>query len=527
MRRPLVLSGFMATGKSTVGRALAQRVGRPFIDLDLALERRLGVKIPEYFAKHGEAAFRAEERQEVLRSLAESRPDAAPILALGGGALLARDLRLRVLDAAVVITLSASPAEIARRAGSRSGRPLLDSPDPAQRALELLAQRALAYAEAHATIPTDGRTPEQIAERVLAEWQRDAIAVAAGESSYVVEVGTGLLPRLAELAATTSTPVLVTDRNVEPLHAPATRAALGAPSRPLAELVLEPGEREKHVGSVDLVWRAALAAGADRKSIFVGLGGGVVTDMTGFAAATYLRGVAWVGVPTTLLAMVDASVGGKTGVDLEQAKNAVGAFWQPRGVLCDTALEATEPARGYTGALAEVVKTAVIGDPELFELLEREQAAVRARDPGLVAEIVRRSVRVKARVVGQDERESGLRAVLNLGHTLGHALEAHAGFERLTHGEAVSLGLVASVRVGERLGQTPRGLGERVTKLLSELGLPTDLAREPLGEAAELVGLDKKRAGSRVRFVVARELGRVETTEIELGELKSLARTLQ
>jgi shikimate kinase/3-dehydroquinate synthase len=225
--------------------------------------------------------------------------------------------------------------------------------------------------------------------------------------------------------------------------------------------------------------------------------------------------------------MVDASVGGKTGVDLEQAKNAVGAFWQPRGVLCDTALEATEPLRGYTGALAEVVKTAIIGDKELFELLEREQTAVRARDPGMVAEMVRRSVRVKARIVGLDARESGLRAVLNLGHTLGHALEAHAGFERLTHGEAVSLGLVAAVRVGERLGQTPRELGERVTRLLANLGLPTQLEAEPLADAAELVGLDKKRAGSRVRFVVAHDVGHVETTDIDLAELKSLARALQ
>jgi shikimate kinase/3-dehydroquinate synthase len=527
MRRPLLLSGFMATGKTTVGRLLAQRVGRPFIDLDQALERRLELRIPEFFVKHGEAAFRAEERQELLRALASAQPGSAPVVAVGGGALLPRDLRLQALDAAIVVTLSASPAEIARRAGARSGRPLLDAPDPAQRALELLAQRALAYAEAHASVPTDGRTPEQLVELVLAEWQRDAIAVAAGESSYVVEVGSGLLPRLAALSASKSTPVLVTDRNVEPLHAPATRAALGAPARPLAELVLEPGEREKHVGSVERIWRAALAAGADRKSVFVGLGGGVVTDMTGFAAATYLRGVPWVGVPTTLLAMVDASVGGKTGVDLELAKNAVGAFWQPRGVLCDTALEATEPARGYTSALAEVVKTAVIGDPELFELLEREAASVRARDPGLVSEMVRRSVRVKARIVGLDEREGGLRAVLNLGHTLGHALESHAGFERLTHGEAVSLGLVAALRVGERLGHTPRDLGERVTRLLASLRLPTDLAREPVADAAELVGLDKKRAGTNVRFVVARELGQVETTDIGLTELKALARALQ
>jgi shikimate kinase/3-dehydroquinate synthase len=527
MQRPLLLSGFMATGKSTVGRLLAARVGRPFVDLDARIEARLGTRIQEFFAARGEAAFRAEERSELERVLGEATADAPPVVALGGGALLSREVRLRALDAAVVVTLSASPDEIARRAGARSGRPLLDTPDPAARALELLTQRAPAYVESHAVVKTDGRTPEQVADTALLEWRRDAIAVAAGEYSYTVEVGSGSLQRLAELGAGASSLLLVSDQNVEPLHGAAARAVLGKVGRSVAQIVLPAGEREKHVGSIEQVWRAALHSGADRKSLFVGLGGGVITDMTGFAAATYLRGVGWLGVPTTLLAMVDASVGGKTGVDLEQAKNAVGAFWQPRGVLCDAALEATEPTRGYTSALAEIVKTALIGDPGLFELLEREREAVRARAPELVSEMVRRSVRVKARVVGLDERESGLRAVLNLGHTLGHALEAQAGFERLTHGEAVSLGLVAALRIGVALGETPPSLADRVQSLLDELGLPTDLSREPLREATELIGLDKKRAGSRVRFVLARDIGQVDTRDIELEELRALALKLK
>jgi shikimate kinase/3-dehydroquinate synthase len=516
----------MATGKSTVGRLLAGRVGRPFIDLDARLEARLGTKIADFFAQRGEAAFRAEERGELERVLAEAPAETAPVIALGGGALLARDVRLHALDRAVVVTLSASPQEIARRAGASSGRPLLDAPDPARRALELLAQRTPAYVEAHAVLPTDGRAPHAVADAVLAIWRRNAIAVAAGEHSYVVEVGRGLLARLAELGASASSFLLVSDRNVEPLHGRAARDALAATARSVEEIILPAGEREKHVGSVEQIWRAALHGGADRQSLFVGLGGGVITDMTGFAASTYLRGVGWLGVPTTLLAMVDASVGGKTGVDLEQAKNAVGAFWQPRGVLCDAELEASEPARGYTSALAEVVKTAIIGDPELFALLEASAPAVRRRDPELVTEMVRRSVRVKARVVGLDEREGGLRVVLNLGHTVGHALESYAGFERLTHGEAVSLGLVAALRIGVALGETPRSLAERVTALLAALGLPTDLAREPVREATELIALDKKRAGSRVRFVVARELGAVDTLDIELGELRTLAQNL-
>jgi 3-dehydroquinate synthetase len=202
--------------------------------------------------------------------------------------------------------------------------------------------------------------------------------------------------------------------------------------------------------------------------------------------------------------MVDASVGGKTGVDFGPAKNSVGSFWQPSGVICETDFVKTEGERAYRGALAEVVKTAVIGDPELFDLLESCTADVLAREPETVAEIVHRSVALKAWVVGTDERESGIRAWLNLGHTLGHALEAHGEYSRLTHGEAVSLGMVAALRIGERLGETPRELTERVVTLLGRLGLPSSLAGEPVTAAAELLGHDKKRAGAKLRFVLAR-----------------------
>jgi shikimate kinase / 3-dehydroquinate synthase len=524
VERPLLLNGFMATGKSTVGRLLAAKLNRRFVDLDERLTVRFGSSIPEFFARSGEAAFRVQEAAELERVLGEEPGGPAPIVALGAGALLSRERRLTALDRAVVVTLTATPAEIARRAGTVSGRPLLDADNVELRATELLTQRALAYAEAHAAVSTEGNAPERIADAVLGVWRRDPVAVAAGSESYAVEVGRGLVAeRVPELTQTASLAVLVSDTNVEPLHGASVRAALGARARRDAELILEPGERHKQIGSIERIWRAALAAGADRKSYFVGLGGGVVTDMTGFAAASFLRGVRWIGLPTTLLAMVDASVGGKTGVDLEQAKNAVGAFWQPSGVLCDVDLEATEPERGYVSALAEVVKTAIIGDATLLDRLEAELPAVRARAPELVDEMVRRSVRVKARIVSFDERESGLRAVLNLGHTYGHALEAEAGFERLTHGEAVALGLVAALRAGERLGHTPKALAERVTRLLAALGLPTELERGALTRAAELLGLDKKRAGKKLKFVVARDAGRVETVDIEVETLRRLA----
>lgn len=526
VQRPLLLTGFMATGKSTVGRLLAKKVGRPFVDLDERITARLGMSIKDYFAREGEAAFRTVEQRELL-ALFDENNAAPPVVALGAGALLVRETRVWVLERAVVVTLEAKPAEVARRAGSHSGRPLLEGANGEQRATALMAERELVYAESHARVPTDGRRPDAIADDVRVHWQRNAIAVAAGANSYAVEVGRGLVrERLGDLARGASQALLITDEHVAPLHAPVARAALGALLAPGAEVVLTPGEIHKHIGSVERIWRAALHAGIDRKSVFVGLGGGVATDITGFAAASFLRGIQWIGVPTTLLAMVDASVGGKTGVDLEQAKNAVGAFHQPSGVLCDTELEATEPERGYVSALAEVVKTAVIGDPNLLDLLEREAARVRARDQELVGELVRRSITVKARIVSLDERESGLRAVLNLGHTVGHALESHAGLERLTHGEAVSLGTVAALRIGQALGHTPPALTERVTRLLGELGLPIDLSREPLREAAELLGHDKKRAGKRLKFVVAYEPGRVDTVDLELGELRTLTHQL-
>lgn len=519
MERPLLLSGFMGTGKTTVGREVAVSTGRPFVDLDAEVERKAGTSVADLFASRGEDAFRELEGQVLARVLAGSGP--APVVSLGGGALLVRTTRLDALDRGVVVTLEATPEEILARTRGGAGRPLLAVPDPAARIRKLLGERHLAYLECHARIPTTGRSTRDVARDVREVWERDPIAVAAGAASYAVDVGSGIVgERLAPAVQGASVALLVTDRNVEPHHGEPTEAAARATVPRTAKVVLEPGEEHKTLASLDRIWNAALAAGADRKSRFVALGGGVVCDVTGFAAATWMRGVPWVSVPTTLLAMVDASVGGKTAVDLAQAKNAVGAFWQPRAVLCDVQHLATEPFPGYRSALAEVVKTALIGDPSLLVLLEEHTDRALARDPELVREIVRRSIRVKARVVSLDEREDGIRAWLNLGHTVGHAIEAYGGYGRLRHGEAISLGLVAALRIGERLGRTDRELSERCIDLLGRLGLPVDLSAEPLSKAVGLIGHDKKRAGARLRFIVAAALGRVEMVDLELTELR-------
>jgi len=521
MQRPLILNGFMATGKSTIGERVAREAGHPFVDLDRQIESEAGTSIERLFAERGEPAFRALERAALLGVLDRADPSTKPaVVAVGGGALLSRDLRLRALDEAVVVTLEASAPEIARRALAQGPRPLLGGPNPELRVNELLELRARCYAEAHARISCEAPI-ETVSAGVRRVWERDELAVAAGEASYAVQVGSGITSgRLGELVAGSPVCVLVSDSNVSPLHGAGVERALSNAGTRVVRIDLEPGETHKHIGTVERIWRAALAGAADRQATFVALGGGVVTDMTGFAAATWMRGVRWIGLPTTLLAMVDASVGGKTGVDLETAKNAVGAFWQPSGVLCDVSYLSTEPDRGFHSALAEVVKTALVGDPRLFEILEQQAEGIAQRDPQVIAEIVRRSVRVKARIVSFDERESGLRAVLNLGHTVGHALEAQAGYFGLTHGEAVSLGLVAALQLGEKLGHTPADLSVRTLELLRRLGLPASLIGQPLAAATGLIGHDKKRAGSAVRFVFARKLGHVETVAIPLAELR-------
>lgn len=521
MRRPLFITGFMATGKSSVGRLVAARAGRPFIDLDARIEARAGVSVAEIFSRWGEGEFRRLEREELLKLLEPSAAAEAPVVSLGGGTLVRRDVRLLALDGAVVVTLEASPREVVRRGGGAGARPLLSGPDPEGRATELLELRQRGYCEAHARVRTDGRDPESVADEVLAIWRRDSLAVGVGEQSYAVDIGAGLLEeRLAGAVGAASRVVLVSDENVFRLHGARALGALGG--EPVV-VQLTPGEEHKHIGSVERIWRAALEAGADRSSVFVAFGGGVTSDITGFAAASYMRGVPWVCVPTTLLSMVDASVGGKTGVDLLEAKNAIGAFHQPKAVLCDVDVLSTEGDRGFRSALAEVVKTALIGDAALLDLLEREPARVAERAPELLIELVRRSIRVKARVVSADERESGLRAVLNLGHTVGHALEAQGGYSRLTHGEAISLGLVAALRMGVLLGVTTEDLARRVERILAQLGLPTDLAAEPVAEAVRLIGHDKKRSGKKLRFVVALEPGRVETRDLELDRVRELA----
>jgi shikimate kinase / 3-dehydroquinate synthase len=511
------LWGPMGSGKSTVGRLVARNMKWRFVDTDRVIEERSGKSVTAIFDEGGESAFRALERDIVVECLNEKEP---MVVALGGGSLLDRGLRRQTLERAIVIVLQAPVETLARRLRGATNRPLLAGGSFDAKLERLVAERADSYAECHATLETEGRPPTALADdvRALARSRRQVVAL--GQRSYVVEVGEGWGPLVRHFERSKTNGIFrVTDTNVSEAVGPDIRRAFGWVQQPF-HVTLEPGEERKNLETMRELWQRAQAAGVDRWWTFLGLGGGVVTDITGFLAATWLRGVSWVAAPTSLLGMVDAAIGGKTGIDFGDAKNAVGAIHQPSFVYENIQTLITEPERSFRSGIAEVVKTALLTDDDFVSLLETNAAAILRRESAVLSEVVVRSAKLKARVVSNDEHEGGLRAVLNLGHTLGHALEAAGSWTRWRHGEAVSLGLVLALRLGESLGHTERGLAERAKHLLAQFGLPTSVSRETLVEALPFVRHDKKRSAATIKFVFLRTPGTYAVEAINVDTLE-------
>ena len=340
------------------------------------------------------------------------------------------------------------------------------------------------------------------------------VHVALGERSYDIHIGSGNLPAVGQYTAglgRLTHAIVITDSNVQPLFAERCVASLQAAGARVDLVVITAGEASKTVETANRLWQQLCRCGADRKSVVVALGGGVIGDLAGFVAATYTRGLSFVQVPTTLLAHVDSSVGGKVGVNLPDAKNMVGAFWQPRGVLIDTCVLETLPIREYRAGLAEVVKYGVILDAEFFEYLESHVAALNERRADVLQYIIARSCRLKADVVERDERElTGLRAVLNYGHTFGHAFESATNYEQYLHGEAVALGMVCASQLAERLQRIDASLTQRQCQLLAALGLPVRIPQLDTEVLLAAMQRDKKVEHGRLRFVLPSRLGHVE-----------------
>jgi 3-dehydroquinate synthase len=342
----------------------------------------------------------------------------------------------------------------------------------------------------------------------------ETVRVELGERSYDIGIGAGNLVQVGRFVAErgdASHAVVITDENVEKPHAMLVAESVAQTSTAVDLVVIEPGEQSKCVTTANELWEKLLDLGADRKTVILAVGGGVIGDLAGFIAATYARGIPFFQIPTTLLAQVDSSVGGKVGINLPAAKNMVGAFLQPQGVLIDTATLGTLPDPEYRAGLAEVVKYGVILDAELFEFLEVNASRILQRDQGALAHVIGRCCRLKADIVQQDEREvSGLRAVLNYGHTVGHALESLAGYGALLHGQAVAIGMVSASRLAERLGRIDASVTARQEKLLATFGLPTHLPDVDADQIVRGMMHDKKVQHGQLRFVLPTRLGHAE-----------------
>lgn len=516
----IYLYGPSGSGKSTIGKLLAGQLGLTYYDLDELIVDNAGMDIPQIFALEGEAGFRQRE-YDLMDRVAQG---GAMVIALGGGALLDESSRALAQASGQVVCLSADLETLAQRlAQDANQRPLLassstndqDSQAVRKTSLDelrtslraLLERRAAHYASFSIQVDTSQQSPEQAAWEIQVRLGRFYITgMGKGYMALAAPGALQVLPAwMAELGL--SGPLaLVSDSHVAPLYGERLLVILQSAGYAARLIHFPAGEVHKTIATVEDLWLAFLESGLERSSTVLALGGGVVGDLAGFAAATYLRGVPWVCLPTTLLSMVDASLGGKTGADLPQGKNLVGAFHPPSLVLADSQTLGTLPERELRNGLAEVVKHGVIGDPRLFELCEQGWQAVHAN----LDEIVRRAMAVKIRVICSDPYEQGQRAALNLGHTLGHAIEMASDFQ-LQHGEAVAIGMVAAASYAERIGLAHAGLAGRLRKVLTNLGLPVDIP--PNLETQRLVsgmGVDKKRKGGKVRLALPRQVGDVQ-----------------
>ncbi len=492
-----LLTGPPGAGKTTIGRLCAELLKYDFIDIDEGIVARAGKSIPDIFQQQGEVAFRALEREAVVQAAGQDRR----VIALGGGALLDDDNRALTAAAGPVICLRATEESIRARLGAESGRPLLQGGEKDGFALRaLLRERATHYDSFALQLHTDALTPQAAAEHIVSElmpWRSTVQTPAGGYPVVLGESARLYLPRLLREHGLPHPAVVVTDSNVDPLWAAALGEQFSAP------LVSVPaGETQKTLASVRELYDAFLQHGLDRHSLILAVGGGVIGDLAGFAAATFMRSVRWVNVPSTLLAMVDASIGGKVGVDLPQGKNLVGAFHPPALVLADPELLTTLPREEYASGMAEVLKHGLIADEELF-------AALGPQALPLSRELLQHALVVKIEIVQRDPHEQGERAKLNLGHTIGHGIEVASNFA-LRHGEAIAIGLLAETRLAERSGLASAGLSEQVETQLLALGLPTGCPGLPAERIRALMASDKKKRAGELTFALPTAIGAVE-----------------
>ncbi|MGP3751212.1 3-dehydroquinate synthase [Streptomyces sp. IBSNAI001] len=527
----IVLVGPMGVGKSTVGELLADRLGTAYRDTDADVVATAGKAISEIFFDDGEERFRALERQAVRDAVDQH----TGVLALGGGAVLDEETRA-LLAGRPVVYLSMDVDEAVRRVGLNTARPLL-AVNPRRQWRELMDARRPLYEEVAAvTVTTDERAPEEVAQAIIEALElpertggpvpsdqeksrmteqgttRIQIAGTAGTDPYEVLVGRQLLGELPNLIGDLAKRVAVLHPEALAETGEAVREDLASQGYEAIAIQLPNAEEAKTVEVAAYCWKALGQTGFTRTDVIVGIGGGATTDVAGFVAASWLRGVRWIAVPTTVLGMVDAAVGGKTGINTAEGKNLVGAFHPPAGVLCDLAALDSLPVNDYVSGMAEIIKAGFIADPVILDLVESDPQGARTPAGPHTAELIERSIRVKAEVVSSDFKESGLREILNYGHTLAHAIEKNERY-KWRHGAAVSVGMVFAAELGRLAGRLDDATADRHRAVLESVGLPLTYRGDQWPKLLENMKVDKKSRGDLLRFIVLDGIGKPTVLE--------------
>ncbi len=516
-RELLILAGFMGTGKSTVGQLCAKSLGYDFIDADAEIERRADMSIAQIFEQQGEVAFRRIEA-DLVRELVMRR---RTVIATGGGMMVEPTNRHALLQAGTCVCLTASPEVIVQRVDADT-RPMLRGGAVRERVAKLLKERESTYQELHYQVDTSNCTPEETAAQVLtlygAEWTRFRVntpPVLAGLSRsnyYDIVFGCDILDQLGSALSGRGWSVpfaIISDEIVSPLYAQRIRANLEHAGISAFIHTIPPGEANKTLVTVEDIYRDFSEHGLERGGVVLAVGGGIVGDVAGFAAATYLRGVSFIQVPTTLLAMADSSIGGKVGVDTAFGKNLVGAFKQPELVAIDTDCLSTLPFEELSNGYAEIIKAALISGGDSYARVCAHKLGPKSDNstpfgPGgeeWIIEALLDAIELKRRVVEEDPFEKGRRAILNLGHTFGHGIEAWSHFS-IKHGQAVALGMLCAARLSSALGLCDKALPAQVKQLLDGSGLPVRLPAADAEAIWALMQSDKKRRDNHLRFVL-------------------------
>ncbi len=548
----LIITGFSGTGKSLVAKEVARRLNWDFLDTDDEIVKQTGKPIAEIFRRDGESKFRELERETIRKACLQRQT----VIAIGGGAIADPQNYELLAKTGVIVCLEAKPETIYERlfqeavhSPETEVRPLLATDNPLEHIRQLKASRQPSYAKADWAIHTDSLSVSEVAEEVIRAWRllrrpdfigvprndreearndkekaqsgiaKDiACLVETATQSYPVFVGYGLLDKLGEKmrqAALSGTATIISDKNVFSLYGSKVEGILKDAGFVVNSFVVPPGEETKNMDYAIKIYDFLVGHRAERDDVIIALGGGMVGDLAGFVAATFLRGMFWIQVPTSLIAMVDASIGGKVGVNHPEGKNLIGAFYQPNLVLADCQTLTTLPQRELVSGWAEVIKHGMILDKEFFEFLETNVNRLTKLELEALTRAIARSAAIKAQVVNQDEKErEGKRTMLNYGHTIAHGLETATQYKCFLHGEAVAVGMVGAAKLSQRLGLLPSAAVERQQALLQKFGLPTSLPAKRSNLKLSLAGvtrameLDKKVKEKAIRWVLLQDIGR-------------------